>query len=58
MSLEKAPQEVQLAVDLIVILEESQIDPEIVLVALDIVKTDYQKKLLAQTQKSTNIDNQ
>ena len=45
MSLEDAPDEVKLAVDLIMLLEESQIDPKIVLAALEIVRKDYEKKL-------------
>ena len=45
MSLNNAPPEVQLAVDLIELLETNQIDEELVLKALEIVKTDYQKKL-------------
>ncbi len=45
MSLENAPLEVQLAVDLIALLEHHDIEPEIVLAALEIVKTDYQRKL-------------
>lgn len=38
MSLENAPDEVKLAVDLIVLLEENQVAPETVLKALEIVK--------------------
>lgn len=45
MSLKNAPPEIQLAVDLIQLLEENQLEPELVLKALEIVKTDYQKKL-------------
>ncbi|MFM2482706.1 pleiotropic regulatory protein RsmS [Celerinatantimonas sp. YJH-8] len=45
MSLNNASPEIQLAVDLIQLLEENKIDPELVLKALEIVKTDYQKKL-------------
>ncbi|HFI3482642.1 TPA: pleiotropic regulatory protein RsmS [Escherichia coli] len=46
MSLENAPDDVKLAVDLIVLLEENQIIPaSTVLRALDIVKRDYEKKL-------------
>ncbi|PIJ50614.1 DUF2496 domain-containing protein [Erwinia sp. OLTSP20] len=46
MTLENAPPELKLAVDLIMILEENQIDSQTVLAALEIVKRDYQKKLL------------
>lgn len=45
MSLEKCPDDVKLAVDLIVLLEENQIPARTVLRALDIVKRDYEKKL-------------
>ncbi|HFC9765728.1 TPA: pleiotropic regulatory protein RsmS [Escherichia coli] len=50
MSLENAPDDVKLAVDLIVLLEENQIPARTVLRALDIVKRDaYQ--LLAITHR-------
>ena len=42
MSLENAPDDVKLAVDLIVLLEENQIPARTVLRALDIVKRDYE----------------
>ncbi|MEJ4042912.1 pleiotropic regulatory protein RsmS [Erwinia sp. SLM-02] len=45
MSLENAPQEVKLAVDLIMLLEENQLDPETVLAALAIVQRDYERKV-------------
>ena len=45
MSLENAPDDVKLAVDLIVLLEENQIPARTVLRALDIVKRVYEKKL-------------
>ncbi|MCA6927118.1 pleiotropic regulatory protein RsmS [Pectobacterium versatile] len=45
MSLENAPPEVKLAVDLIMLLEENQIEPRIALAALEIVRTDFEKKL-------------
>ncbi len=38
--LDKAPQEVQLAVDLIMLLEQHEIDPRIALSAIEIVKRD------------------
>lgn len=44
MSLESAPEEVQLAVDLIMLLEENQIAPKTVLAALAIVQRDFEKK--------------
>lgn len=45
MSLENASAELQLAVDLIYLLECNEIDPATALAALDIVKRDYQEKL-------------
>lgn len=44
MSLETAPEEVKLAVDLIQLLEENQIAVETVLSALAIVKRDFERK--------------
>ena len=44
MSLENAPDEVKLAVDLIVLLEENQVAPETVLKALEIVRRDFEGK--------------
>lgn len=41
MSLENAEPEVKLAVDLIMLLENHDIAPDIVLAALDIVRRDY-----------------
>lgn len=46
MSLENAPDEVKLAVDLIVLLEENHVAPDTVLKALEMVKRDYEKKWL------------
>lgn len=45
MPLEQASADVKLAVDLIYLLESNELDPEIVLAALDIVKKDYEAKL-------------
>jgi len=45
MSLENASPELQLAVDLIYLLECNEIAPETALAALEIVKRDYQDKL-------------
>ena len=45
MSLENAPDEVKLAVDIIALLESNNIAPEIVLSALEIVRQDYVNKL-------------
>ncbi|AOR64440.1 pleiotropic regulatory protein RsmS [Pectobacterium wasabiae] len=44
MSLENAPPEVKLAVDLIMLLEENQIAPHIALAALEMVRADFEKK--------------
>ncbi|QZN96894.1 pleiotropic regulatory protein RsmS [Symbiopectobacterium purcellii] len=49
MSLENAPPEVKLAVDLIMLLEESDIAPNVVLDALEIVRRDYESKSYAAT---------
>lgn len=44
MSLESAPDEIKLAVDLIMLLEQSDVAPETVLAALEIVRRDYENK--------------
>ncbi|MCP9266795.1 pleiotropic regulatory protein RsmS [Xenorhabdus sp. XENO-1] len=51
MDLEQAPPEVQLAVDLIYLLECNEISPDIALAALEIVKDDFQRKLKKQAQQ-------
>ena len=45
MSVENAPPELQLAVDLIYLFECNEIAPETALAALEIVQRDYQEKL-------------
>ncbi|GJL42795.1 hypothetical protein TUM17577_40040 [Enterobacter asburiae] len=45
MSLENAPDEVKLAVDLIMLLENHEIPTETVLKALEIVRRDFEGKL-------------
>lgn len=45
MSLENAPDEVKLAVDLIMMLEENAIPARTVLRALEIIKRDYERKM-------------
>ncbi|WP_411570539.1 pleiotropic regulatory protein RsmS [Pectobacterium cacticida] len=55
MSLENAPPEIKLAVDLIMLLEENQIDPHIVLAALEIVRTDFENKCLQQASGAKPI---
>lgn len=49
MSLENAPDDVKLAVDLIMLLEEHAIAPDTVLKALEIVRRDYEKKVAGNT---------
>lgn len=49
MSLENAPDEVKLAVDMIMLLEEHQLDPKTVLAALAIVRRDYERKCEEQS---------
>ncbi|MCE0492834.1 pleiotropic regulatory protein RsmS [Vibrio salinus] len=51
-SIDNAPKEVQLAVDLIYLLETNEVDPHIALKALEIVKKD----LLAKSAKSDNAE--
>lgn len=48
MSLEKAPEHIKLAVDLIELLESNNIDPTVAEKALQIVLNDYQQKLSSQ----------
>ncbi len=50
MSLENAPAEVKLAVDLIMLLEENALAPQTVLAALAIVQKDFEAKLTAEQQ--------
>ncbi|WP_371186533.1 DUF2496 domain-containing protein [Thalassotalea maritima] len=60
MSLDKAPKHIQLAVDLIQILEDNQVNEQVVLDALQIVINDYQHKLTIKQSKhevTTNNDN-
>ncbi|UJF18679.1 pleiotropic regulatory protein RsmS [Vibrio sp. SS-MA-C1-2] len=44
-TLDNAPDDIKLAVDLICLLEENKVDPKTVLSALEIVKTDFERKL-------------
>lgn len=50
MSLENAPDEIKLAVDLIQLLEENRLPAETVLAALAIVQRDFEKKRAAERQ--------
>ena len=43
-SLEQAPDEIKLAVDLIYLLETNNVDPKVALAALEIVRQDLEKK--------------
>ncbi|HCL7828006.1 TPA: pleiotropic regulatory protein RsmS [Escherichia coli] len=51
MSLENAPDDVKLAVDLIVLLEENQIPARTVLRALDIMKRSYRAMMRRKSEK-------
>jgi len=53
MSLENAPEHIKLAVDLIQLLEESQLPSETVLAALAIVQQDFQRNLLQERAAET-----
>ncbi len=48
--LEQAPPAVKLAVDLIMLLEQHQLEPAVVLAALVIVQQDFQRKLQVHQQ--------
>ncbi len=50
MSLENAPKHVQLAVDLIQLLEENNVSSEVVLAAIPLIQQDYQTKLAREAQ--------
>ncbi|VUT05006.1 pleiotropic regulatory protein RsmS [Klebsiella spallanzanii] len=54
MSLENAPDEVKLAVDLIVLLEESNVPAQTVLAALEIVRRDYENKVKSVEETPQN----
>ena len=56
MSLENAPDDVKLAVDLIMLLEENQVSAQTVLGALEIIKRDYENKLNRSGQTSDEAD--
>ncbi|WP_417349538.1 pleiotropic regulatory protein RsmS [Ferrimonas sp.] len=53
MSLDDAPQEIKLAVDLIYLLETNEIDPDVALKALAIVEKDLRSKLPADPTDNT-----
>lgn len=50
MTLEEESPEIKLAVDLIMLLENNEIEPELVLAALEIVKKDFLIKSGRQTE--------
>jgi len=52
MSLEEAPEHIKLAVDLIQILEQSELPVETVIPALEIVLQDYQNKARMQADNT------
>lgn len=54
MSLDTAPEEVKLAVDLIMLLEENQIAAQTVLNALAIVQRDFEKKVSAKPDEEAS----
>lgn len=54
MSLENAPDEVKLAVDLIMLLEENKVPAQTVLAALEIIRQDYENKVKSAEEASQN----
>ncbi|WP_368082834.1 pleiotropic regulatory protein RsmS [Klebsiella michiganensis] len=54
MSLENAPDEVKLAVDLIMLLEENKVPAQTVLAALEIIRRDYGNKVKSAEEASQN----
>ena len=54
--LAQAAVEIQLAVDLIMLLEQQQLPPAVILAALEIVQQDFQKALLREQQTTTRQD--
>ena len=54
MSLENAPDEIKLAVDLIMLLEENKVPAQTVLAALEIIRRDYENKVKRAEEVSQN----
>ena len=54
MSLENAPDEIKLAVDLIMLLEENKVPAQTVLAALEIIRRDYENKVNSAEEASQN----
>lgn len=52
MALEDESPAIKLAVDLIMLLESNEVEPELVLAALEIVRRDYQRKIRSREQKN------
>ena len=52
MSLENAPDEVKLAVDLIMLIEEHKVPARTVLAALEIIRRDYENKVKSAEEAS------
>ncbi|CAK9884186.1 MAG: hypothetical protein XXXJIFNMEKO3_00567 [Candidatus Erwinia impunctatus] len=52
MTLQNASDEIKLAVDLIMLLEQNQVAASTVLAALELVKNDYEKKRLTEQRKN------
>ncbi|MFV0575127.1 MAG: pleiotropic regulatory protein RsmS [Vibrio sp.] len=51
--LDSAPDEIKLAVDLIYLLESNEVDPETVLKALEIVRSDFENALFLKKETQT-----
>jgi len=45
-NLDNAPEHIKLAIDLIMLLEQEELESQIVLDALEVVKNDFKKKLV------------
>ena len=57
-TLDNASEDIKLAVDLICLLEENQLDPKLVLSALKIVQRDFERKTQAQNNASSTSTNE
>lgn len=53
-SLDQAPSHVKLAVDLLMVLEQNNIHPQVALEALDIVQRDLQRSIMLLKQPSSS----
>ncbi|PAJ73394.1 hypothetical protein CJF42_16075 [Pseudoalteromonas sp. NBT06-2] len=45
-SLDSAPEHIKLAIDLIMLLEKEELESQVILDALEVVKNDFKKKLV------------